>query len=378
MRFSRSVVVVLASFLMVASPAVHAEDFTKPGTRIDLLPAGKITYREVVVRSVNARTLMITHAGGMTSIRLRDLSPEWQAHFNYDPAAEQAAENPAAAVPIRPPAPRSTKTKEPQTTKFERVLKEFGQAATLQTEVDLRPKFFQMDLWVKNQGFRPSCAIFAVVSALEFQNAEITGKAEKFSEEYLIWATQKTLHRPAPVVQNPGDDATTPKENRDVGYALSEVISALRAYGIPLQSSMPNTIGLKISDIPDPTPEIVNEAKNHQHVYVYPVPGRDQETGLNNIILALNRGIPVVIGLGWPNVHTLKNAYLSDQKPLPDSGHAVTLVGYRCASGRREDAVFIFKNSWGKDWGQGGYGIATYGYLKKSIHNAVILEVQRG
>lgn len=377
MRFSRSVVVVFASFLIIALSTAHAEDFTKPGTRIDLLPAGKNTYRDVVVRSVNARTLMITHAGGMTSIRLRDLSPEWQAHFNYDPAAEQTAENAAATAPAKPPTPHFAKTKETQATKFEKVLKEFGQPATLQSEIDLRPKFFQMDLWVKNQGFRPSCAIFAVVSALEFQNAEVTGKAEKFSEEYLIWATQKSLHRPAPAAPNPADDATAPKENRDVGYALSEVIAALRAYGIPLQTSMPNTIGLKISEIPEPTPEIINEAKNHQHVYVYPVPGRDPETGLNNIILALNRGIPVVIGLGWPNIHTLKNAYLSEQKPLPDSGHAVTLVGYRCASGRMEDAVFIFKNSWGKDWGQGGYGIATYGYLKKSIHSAVILDVQR-
>ena len=84
-----------------------------------------------------------------------------------------------------------------------------------------------------------------------------------------------------------------------------------------------------------------------------------------------------VIGLGWPNAHTLKNAYLSEQKPVPNSGHAVTLVGYRTATGRMEDAVFIFKNSWGKDWGQGGYGIATYGYLKKTIQTAVILEVQR-
>jgi len=377
MRFSRSFVVVLASFLMVGLSTALAQDFTKPGTKIDLLPAGKTTYREVVVRSVNARTLMITHAGGMTSLRLRDLSPEWQAHFNYDAAAEQAAENAAAAAPAKPAAPRIAKTQAIQQTKFEKVLKEFGQPAMLQTEVDLRPKFFKMDLWVKNQGFRPSCAIFAVVSALEFQNAELTGKAEKFSEEYLIWAVQKSLHRPAPAVENLSDDPAAPKENKDVGYALSEVVSALRAYGIPLQSSMPNTIGRKISDIQDPTPEIVNEAKNHQHVYVYPVPGRDPETGINNIVLALNKGIPVVIGLGWPNAHTLKNAYLSEQKPIPNSGHAVTLVGYRSASGRMEDAVFIFKNSWGKDWGQGGYGIATYGYLRKSIQNAVILEVQR-
>jgi len=44
---------------------------------------------------------------------------------------------------------------------------------------------------------------------------------------------------------------------------------------------------------------------------------------------------------------------------MADGGHAVTLVGYKSATGRIEDAVFIFKNSYGVDWGQGGYGTAT-------------------
>ena len=55
------------------------------GATFENLQAGKTTYRHVEVRSVNARALMISHAGGLASVRLRDLSPELQAAFGYIP-----------------------------------------------------------------------------------------------------------------------------------------------------------------------------------------------------------------------------------------------------------------------------------------------------
>ena len=347
-----------------------------PGTKIESLTVGATTYREVQVRSVNARTLVITHTGGMASIRLRDLAPEWQARFRYDPAAAAAADQAARAPPPRAPAPRPARSAVPKgISKFETLLQNFGQPAAIQPEVDLRPKFFQLELGVKNQGRRPSCAIFAIVSALEFQNAELVGRVEKFSEEYLSWAVRKTVQR-LPAAAAPGDDAGA--EDRDEGFALSEVVAALRAYGIPLQSSMPNTFGRNISTIADPPPAVVQEARTHQRVFVHLLPGRDGPTRINNLVHALNAGMPVAIGLAWPNYRTLRNGYLSGQKPMPGAGHAVTVVGYRSATGRLEDAVFVFKNSYGVDWGQGGYGTVTYGYLNNHLHDAVLLEVQQG
>ena len=70
------------------------------GATFDSLPAGKTTYQHVQVRSVNARTMMISHAGGIASVRLRDLSPELQAAFGYDPAAESST-NPACFAPFK-------------------------------------------------------------------------------------------------------------------------------------------------------------------------------------------------------------------------------------------------------------------------------------
>lgn len=344
-----------------------------PGSELAELPVGKTVYQQVVVRSITTRTLVFLHRGGLTSIKLRDLSPEWQQRFNYDPAAETTeTATPPAPLPTalrRLPAPAS------KSSAFESVLQKFGQPAVIRAEVDLRPKFFQLELKVKDQGRRPSCAVFAVVSALEFQNAELTGRAEKFSEEYLSWAVRKTVQRlPAPPA-SPGAEAVSP-DDTDAGFALAEVVAALRTYGIPLQASMPNTFGQNLAAIPDPPAGVIAEARAHQHVFVHSVPGRDHPTRLNNIIHALNAGLPVAVGMAWPHYRSLRNAYLDAQKPLPDGGHAVTLVGYRSSTGRLEEAVFIFKNSWGATWGQGGYGVATYRYLNAHLHDAVLLEIR--
>jgi hypothetical protein len=370
-RILRAIVLVVLLF----TTALQADEaIPAPAVKFDTLTVGKTTYRQVQVRSVNARTLVIIHAGGLASIRLRDLAPELQAQFHYDPAAETAVD----ATPVLAPAPvrRAPRVAavDLARSKFEMLLKNFGQPAVVQTEVDLRPRFFELELGVKDQGRRPSCAVFAVVSALEFQNAELYGHIERFSEEYLLWAVRKTVNRappPDPATNDPGAIV-----EKDEGFSLAEVVSALRAFGIPLQASMPNTFGKKIESIEDPPATTVTEAQNHQHVYVHPLPGRDPATRLNNLVHILNAGIPVPIGLGWPNYRTLRTGYLSTQKPMAGRGHAVTLVGYKSATGRLEDVVFIFKNSWGVDWGQGGYGLVTYGYLYNYMFEAAFLEVQ--
>lgn len=341
-----------------------------PGSRLPELTVGATVFRDIEVRSLNPRTVVFRHTGGLASLRLRDLSPEWQQRFGYDPATEPAE---SAPPPPRTPAPPRPKPTAPAPSAFESVLAKFGQPAPARAEVDLRAKFFQLELGVKDQGRRPSCAVFAVVSALEFQNAELTGRAAKFSEEYLSWAVRKTVQS-LPTTK-PASDAAAANEDADAGFTLSEVVAALRAYGIPLQARMPNTFGRDIAAIHDPAPEIIAEARAQQRVSVHLVPGRDNPTRLNNLLHALNAGLPVAIGMAWPHYRTLRNAYLDAQKPLADGGHAVTLVGYRTATGRLEDAVFVFKNSWGTMWGQGGYGIVTYRYLQNHLHDAVLLEL---
>jgi len=364
--------------LLVSATALEAAasgdaEELKAGARIERLTVGRTVYEGVVIKSISERTVMFLHRGGMASIKLSALAPEWQERFGYNPEEEWASDEVAAAARRERETKlaaalqaRAARAEAPVASKFERVLGEFGEAAIVRTDgVDLRPRFRELDLYAKNQGRRPSCAVFAVVSAVEFLHADRTGTPEKLSEEYLLWATQRTLQRPSADLRT-GDDA-------DEGFALNEVVTALRGYGIPLASSMPNTLGGSARSVATPSPAVIVEARARTRGSVHQVPGRDNGTRLNNIIHALNAGLPITISTAWPQFHNMRAALLSSQAPA--FSHAVTLVGYRSPSGRWEDTTFIFKNSWGPEWGANGYGFATAAYLERNLQSAVLLEI---
>ena len=107
------------------------------------------------------------------------------------------------------------------------------------------------------------------------------------------------------------------------------------------------------------------------------MPGRDAPARIDNIILALNAGTPVAVGLRWPNYRTVRTGFLSEQIPAAGIAHAVTFVGYENAGGQVENTVFVFKNSFGPIWGEGGYGRVTYSYLRNHLLVAALLEVER-
>ena len=239
------------------------------------------------------------------------------------------------------------------------------------SEVDFRPQFRELGIGVRNQGQRPSCAVYAVVGAIEFLEGRQRGAAENLSEYYLYWATLKTLGRYGQSSLWNGNS-----EDEDAGFMLSEVLQAMRTYGIP---SVNEALGLgnRVSgQAPeDPSASIIQSARKRSTIRFFAVPGRSMEVLLGNIVHALNAGSPVVIGMAWPYYHTIrKSSYLEHQKPRPDYGHAVTLVGYRCPSGKLADVAFIFRNSWGANWGAGGYGFVKYGYIKENLFDAHVIE----
>lgn len=337
-------------------------------------------YRNVEVRQVNARSLVFVHQGGLTSVALRDLSPELQARFDYSPEAEEAArmeaERQRERVQIRVEREHLRRNARLQEeARFDRLLPRLSDPPELRREVDLRSRF--AGLGVKDQGRRPSCSVFAVVSALEYQTALLVGEPEKLSEEYLIWATRRVTQRPGLGGALETGETEVQDNWRDEGFSLGEVITALRAYGIPLQASMPNTFGSRVAAIAAPPPEVVEEARSRRRVYIQLLNSRETVSQIVAATHALNADVPVVIGVRWPHPNTLRAGVLTVQSPLGDYAHAVTLVGYTCATGRLEDAMFIFKNSYGVRWGQGGYGRVSFEYLRKNLLGAILLEVQR-
>jgi Papain family cysteine protease len=378
---------VLSCVVLLLAPAhttCAATPQTAPlgaGATLESLQIGGITYQRVKVLSVNARTIMIAHSGGMASIRLRDLPLELQSRFGYNPAAAAKADaalqhaNDLADKQRREEAQQGARLVAPES-RIDDLLLQFGRRPDIRNQIDLRPRFIELGLGVKNQGRRPSCAVFAIVSALEYQYAELTGRAEKFSEEYLLWATRKALNRGGHLPEDSSPGQADLSDDADEGFSLDDVVLALRAYGILPLAAMPDVGYRKMTDIPEPSAELVDQARTHQRVFVHPLPGHNQAMRIDNVIHALNAGIPVAVGMRWPSFRTTRGGFLNMQLPLPGAAHAVTLIGYQNSSGNAEDTVFMFKNSWGPAWGEGGYGRATYRYLHNNLISAVLLEIQ--
>ncbi len=364
------------------------------GATFDTLEANGVLYRAVKVLSVSPAAVTFRHEAGISQVPLAALPEELQARFGYDPeyaaledslnekARERNGRKHLESLARRRAEANSVRdNRRPGTdTPVGRALARFGTPAE-KRPVDLRPRFRELELGTKRQGLRPSCAVFAVVSALEYQSAADGGRADRLSEEYLIWATRRTLGIPAGEKRSvdSGDAGDTDnEESRDAGFTLMEVLAALRAYGIPLQSEMPNTFGIGMEKIPEPSADVIQGARARRQVATFTVPGVSNDVKVENIMHALNEGVPVVVGLRWPHWRTLRAPLLSQQTPHERYSHAVTLVGYYSESGRPEDIRFIFKNSWGIRWGNGGYGVADIAYLRKNLLDAVVIEVRPG
>jgi hypothetical protein len=374
----------LALLVLGPSPALRAADPAPAvaGLELGSVTVGKTTFHEVRARSRDARSLFFTHREGLGSVRLRDLPPEVQARLGFDPASAPpeppppprpapVAPRPAArsAMPVTTPAPSQI------TPGLDRLFLAYETAPEIRPEQSLQPEFIRLGLSAKNQGRRPSCAIYAIVGALEYQNARLSGSIERLSEDYLLWATRRSLGYTEPtdaLLRDPATDELI----EDEGFSLFSVVTALQSYGVPLAEEMPRRASDRMRDIPEPSPEIIARARSRRLVFIAPLPGREPPHKIPRIVHALNAGFPVPVGLRWPNERAIQGGTLSGQRPLPNAAHAVTLVGYESRGGRLEETTFVFKNSYGPTWGQGGYGRVTYAYLSRHLLDAYVLDVR--
>jgi hypothetical protein len=82
MRFGPCIALALALLPL----AVRADE------KLPVLRAGNVTYSNITVTTVSATDVYFTFAGGMGNVKLKDLSPDLQQHFKYDPDKAKAAE----------------------------------------------------------------------------------------------------------------------------------------------------------------------------------------------------------------------------------------------------------------------------------------------
>lgn len=143
----------------------------------------------------------------------------------------------------------------------------------------------------------------------------------------------------------------------DDGAYIRNAIKSVVKYGYPDESKWP----YKISKFRWKPRATSYKHASKEKISVYSRVPRNLDT-FKSII---SGGVPIILGFSvYDSVYTLaveKTGYI----PVPQSkdkltgGHAVLLVGYT----KRH---FIFRNSWGTDWGDNGYGYLPNKFIENS------------
>ena len=201
---------------------------------------------------------------------------------------------------------------------------------------------------VKNQGSLGSCVGFAVVAMKEWQEQQehlkelAEGKKYKrrpknydLSEQWLYYKCKEI-------------DCWPNEEGTSIRFAMT----TLNKIGVPCEKAWPyNT-------------KTTGKPKRWARLVARWSLGGEYTRLLTpeDIIKSLRNNGPVPIGVGvfyemfYPNNGMIK--YPSDPNTCY-GGHAICLVGWN-----PESKLFKFKNSWGDDWGQEGYGYLSYAYIR--------------
>jgi hypothetical protein len=196
------------------------------------------------------------------------------------------------------------------------------------------------------------------------ESARTAGSAHKrLSPEFLIWAARKsTGHK--------GEQAM-----------FFEAVHGLNALGICTEELLPYSAKLKTNANPSKVAmagakELAQRWKVHW-IKRWDLKQPLTDTELQAIKEALAAGHPVACGLRWPK--TLRGSALLTvpQSTEVFDGHSIAFVGYADDPKMNGGGAFRFRNSFGPNWGQGGYGLMSYAYARAYANDAMWLEVGR-
>jgi len=228
--------------------------------------------------------------------------------------------------------------------------------------VNLIPDFQKQGLIPLAQGNRDDCSLFAVTGVTEFECARHAAAPHgRFSEEFLIWASDKATGQT-------GDQAM-----------FYKAVQGLNVFGVCAADLMP------YKDKPNPhrhpSPQAVADARKLRErwriewIKRWSVDRLLAERELLEIKRVLASGHPVASGLRWPK--KLKGDQLLAVPPANQvfDGHSIVFVGYEDDRGQPGGGLLRFRNSWGANWGDHGYGTMSYAYARTYANDAICLRL---
>lgn len=200
---------------------------------------------------------------------------------------------------------------------------------------------------IQDQGQRPTCLAFATSDL----HAALRGPWAQLSCEYLFYHAQQRARR-------------KPHE----GALLPAMLDAVRHDGQPHEASWPYLTALPTDlSLWTPPPGIS------------PLFRRGGEPGshtVDTMVSELDGGRPLIVllRLSWSFDWVKSDGVIdeaSGEQPDFHRRHAVIAVGHGEINGQR---AIIIRNSWGGDWGAGGYGYLTEKYLAPRVFQLAILK----
>ena len=203
---------------------------------------------------------------------------------------------------------------------------------------------------VEDQGNLGSCTAQAGVGLVEFIERRDNDQHVDASRRFLYWMSRLL-------------DGL----RGDTGAYLRTTMKALVMTGVPPERYWKYDVDLYDEE---PPAWVFSLAQNYKAIEYMRLDGATPMDTLLNVKAAIAERMPVMFGFS-----VFSSLHYGPEIPYPtaddylEGGHAVLAVGYRDAyefPGGRQGGLLI-RNSWGQDWGEGGYGWLPYDYVTDGL-----------
>lgn len=210
---------------------------------------------------------------------------------------------------------------------------------------------------VENQDALGSCTAHAVVGMLEYMMRRGIGEHTDLSRLFLYKVTRRLLGWTG-----------------DTGAHIRTTIKAAAGFGVPPEEYCPYNIS-RYEEEPDAfLYSYANNFKALKYARLDPYNANGKQT-LAAVKHTLAAGF--VVAFGFPVYSSMtESPYVPYPTPKDklQGGHAVLAVGYDdgveiedTAGKKTKQGCLIFRNSWGDDWGEKGYGYLPYNYVEDAL-----------